>query len=152
MACKFVGRLVLTFALAWAAAAATQAQSVGERALESPSAGAEEASSPPVLDATSGRAVPAQLSFQSALFDRLWTTLSQDEDPDGPINTDRPTFTPANTVVPVGRLQFESGFTYDYRQTSKSRTSAYDFPELAMRLGLAKRVEFRTFWFGQTYS
>ena len=37
-------------------------------------------------------------------------------------------------------------------RTSKTRTTAYDFPELAMRLGLMDRVEFRTFWFGQTYS
>ena len=46
------------------------------------------------------------------LLDRFRRTFSQQEDPDGPINTDRPTFTPANTVVPRGRLQFESGWTY----------------------------------------
>ena len=91
-----------------------------------------------------------RLSFDSLLFDRIWSFLSRDEDPDGPINTDRPTFTPATTVVPAGRLQFESGFTFDYQQGTKSRTTAYDFPELAMRLGLTERVEFRTFWFGQT--
>ncbi len=92
------------------------------------------------------------MTFRSGVFDRFWSIFSQEEDPDGPINTDRPTFTPANTVVPPGRLQFESGFTFDYQQAASSRTTAYDFPELAMRFGLAKRVEFRTFWFGQTYS
>ena len=92
------------------------------------------------------------LTVRSGVFDRFWSIFSQEEDPDGPINTDRPTFTPANTVVPPGRLQFESGFTFDYQQSPTSRTTAYDFPELAMRVGLAKRVEFRTFWFGQTYS
>jgi Putative MetA-pathway of phenol degradation len=87
-----------------------------------------------------------EMSFQ----DRLTAMFSQEEDPDGPINTDRPTFTPANTVVPLGRLQFESGFTFNYEPAGRVRTIAYDFPELAMRYGLAKRVEFRMFWLGQT--
>jgi hypothetical protein len=52
----------------------------------------------------------------------------------------------------VGRLQFESGFTFDNLRSSSNRVATYDFPELAMRLGVADRVEFRTFWFGQTYS
>ena len=86
-----------------------------------------------------------------SLIDRLHATLSQEEDPDGPINTDRPTFTPANTVVPRGRLQFESGFTFNYQQTAATRSALYDFPELAMRFGLTKRLEFRTYWLGQTW-
>ena len=122
------------------------------RAPEGSPKGGEDQSQAPAADAGSDPSERQGMTFESALFDRLWRAVSQDEDPDGPINTDRPTFTPANTVVPVGRLQFESGFTFDYQQTSKTRTTAYDFPELAMRLGLADRVEFRTFWFGQTYS
>jgi hypothetical protein len=90
--------------------------------------------------------------LSSSLLDRFLAPLSQREDPDGAIDTDRPTFTPAHTVVPVGRVQFESGFTFDYQRSTSTRTTAYDFPEIAMRLGLADRVEFRTFWFGQTYS
>ncbi|MGO9467528.1 MAG: transporter [Isosphaeraceae bacterium] len=86
-----------------------------------------------------------------SLIDRLCAALSQDEDPDGPINTDRPTFTPANTVVPRGRLQFESGFTFNSERSATARSNLYDLPELAMRLGLADRVEFRTFWLGQTW-
>ncbi len=150
MTCKIVRRLVLSFALAWGAAA--QAQGVGSRVPEGSPNGGEDQSPSAAQDGSSDRSERQGTTFESALFDRLWRAVSQDEDPDGPINTDRPTFTPANTVVPVGRLQFESGFTFDYQQTSKTRTTAYDFPELAMRLGLADRVEFRTFWFGQTYS
>ena len=86
------------------------------------------------------------------LFDRFRATFSQKEDPDGPINTDRPTFTPANTVVPPGRLQFESGFTYNRQQTTTSNNNLYDFPELAMRYGLMDRVEFRMFWEGPTFA
>jgi hypothetical protein len=88
---------------------------------------------------------------EPSLLDRLRATMTQQEDPNGPINTDRPTFTPANTVVPRGRLQFESGFTYDRRGNSASGSSAYDLPELAVRYGLTSRVELRTFWLGETF-
>jgi Putative MetA-pathway of phenol degradation len=84
------------------------------------------------------------------LIDRFFATFSQKEDPDGPINTDRPTFTPANTVVPPGRLQFESGFTYNRQQSSTTSNNLYDLPELAVRYGLMDRVEFRMFWEGPT--
>jgi hypothetical protein len=86
-----------------------------------------------------------------SLIDRLFAPFSSKDDPDGPINTDRPTFTPANTVVPKGRLQFESGFTFNNEPTAKSHSALYDFPELAMRYGLTKWLEFRTFWTGQTW-
>jgi hypothetical protein len=76
--------------------------------------------------------------------------LSQKEDPDGPINTDRPTFTPANTVVPPGRLQIESGFTYNRVRNPGVSDNLFDAPELACRYGLMNRVEFRTFWLGPT--
>jgi len=85
------------------------------------------------------------------LIDRICGVLSQEEDPDGPINTDRPTFTPANTVVPRRRLQFESGFTFNYLETRSARNEVYDLPELAMRYGLVDRVELRTFWLGENW-
>jgi hypothetical protein len=87
-----------------------------------------------------------------SFFDRLLASLSQEEDPDGPISTDRPTFTPANTVVPRRRLQFESGFTFNNEEARGARTTVYDLPELAMRYGLSSRIEFRTFWLGPTWS
>ena len=76
---------------------------------------------------------PATESSRSTFLDRLYRTLSQEEDPDGPINTDRPTFTPANTVVPVGRIQVESGFTFNLEQSGTNRSYVYDLPELAVR-------------------
>ena len=91
------------------------------------------------------------VATEKSALDRIWATLSQEDDPDGPINTDRPTFTPANTTVPRGRLQFESGFTFNNQPASGARTTLYDLPELAMRYGITKRVEFRTFWQGQTW-
>jgi hypothetical protein len=86
-----------------------------------------------------------------SLYDRFIGMFSQADDPDGSINTDRPTFTPANTVVPPGRLQIESGFTYNRLQSSTTISNVYDFPEVALRYGLMDRVEFRMFWQGQTY-
>jgi hypothetical protein len=135
---------------------AAHAQEVGSRVPESAedggaaAAGAGEAGGTSAEPAESG-AAPAQTPPLS-LLDRFRRTLSQEEDPDGPINTDRPTFTPANTVVPRGRLQFESGWTFTGQWTSRSRDNLYDFPELALRYGLAKNVEFRMFWTGQTFS
>ena len=94
----------------------------------------------------------SELDEPLSLLDRLHRAVSHEEDPDGPINTDRPTFTPANTVVPRGRLQFESGWTVNAERTSQTRSTVYDFPELAARYGLADRVEFRMFWSGETLS
>ncbi len=89
-------------------------------------------------------------TLQPDVWAWLAASLSQEDDVDGPINTDRPTFTPANTVVPPGRLQFESGFTFNAQHSNGSRSYIYDLPELAMRYGLMNRVEFRTFWLGDT--
>jgi hypothetical protein len=84
-----------------------------------------------------------------SLLDRFRRTFSQMEDSDGPINTDRPTFTPAKNVAPRGRLQFESGWTFNGDGTSRTRDYVYDFHELAVRYGLMDRVELRMFWLGQ---
>jgi hypothetical protein len=90
--------------------------------------------------------------FDRSIIDRINALFSQEEEPGGPINTDRPTLTPANTVVPWGRLQFETGFTFNSLGSGGSRTYTYDFPELGVRYGVFHRVEFRLFWLGQTYA
>ncbi len=95
-------------------------------------------------------AAPTRLD--RSLIDRIHALFSDDDEPGGPINTDRPTFTPANTVVPWGRLQVETGFTFNNIRSNKAPTYTYDFPELGVRLGIFDRVEFRTFWLGQTYA
>jgi Putative MetA-pathway of phenol degradation len=146
--------------LAWSliafAGVSAHAQTLGTRA---PAAGAESADTvqPPAPTPEAGDTQPAPSETglnrtELGLVDRLWAVLLEDEDPDGPINTDRPTFTPANTVVPRGRLQLESGFTFNYERTSATRAELYDFPELAIRYGLTKRLEFRTFWLGETFA
>jgi len=137
-----------------AMATVAHAQSVGSRAPEgAANAGESQPASPARAAEEAGPSRPenAPGSPAPSLLDRLYATLSQQEDPDGPISTDRPTFTPANTVVPPGRLQFESGFTFNSEKTAATRSALYDFPELAMRYGLMNRVEFRTDWLGQTW-
>jgi hypothetical protein len=134
---------------------ATLAETAGERAPAS--AVSDEANQPTPSRNEPEEAALAELDFEPAppsywLLDRLRATLSQADDPDGPINTDRPTFTPANTVVPLGRLQFESGFTFNNDRSGKTSTQLYDAPELAARYGLWNRVELRTFWLGDTDS
>jgi hypothetical protein len=142
-------------ALILAMGISAHAQTAGSLAPEDPenAVGPQPASTTPAAEEEPPQPdKPEAAPPPSSLFEWLIRPLSQDEDRDGPINTDRPTFTPANTVVPVGRLQFESGFTFNRQQTGTTRSNVYDFPELAVRYGLMDRVEFRTFWLGQTYT
>jgi hypothetical protein len=150
---RFVGQIALVIVLATSAFA--RAQSTGSGTPTAPDVSGEskpDAPAPVDEDGAAANGANPPLTFSSKLFDRLLSVLSQEEDPDGPISTDRPTFTPANTVVPLGRVQFESGFTFNSERAPGTRSAIYDFPELAMRIGIAKRVEFRTFWLGQTYA
>jgi hypothetical protein len=145
-------RLAWVFVLAVGISA--HAQTPGSRGRESSAnADANRPSSPSPVTEEPGPSQPDQTASATnrSLIDRLFKTLSQEEDSDGAIDTDRPTFTPAHTVVPLGRLQFESGFTFNHEQSATTRSALYDFPELALRFGLMKRLEFRTFWLGQTY-
>ncbi len=147
----------LTVGLVLAVGSCASAQEVGSRvpeSAESESAGpAESSAAAPGERTGEEEEKPSGPKRQDmSLLDRIFSVVSQEDDPDGPINTDRPTFTPANTVVPKGRLQFESGWTFNGEKTSQTRASVYDFPELALRYGLMERVEFRMFWNGQTFA
>ncbi len=132
-------RCIILAVLALSGARWGAAQEPGARAPDEPAANAPSAGPP-----SSPRREPR------SFHDWLLGPLSGKEDPDGPINTDRPSFTPANTVVPKGRLQIESGFSFTHDRTSTSSTGAYVYPELAVRVGIARRVEFRTYWLGET--
>jgi hypothetical protein len=145
--------------LAWLVVLATgvsaQAQVPGSRVPSgTDSAGATESQPDPAAESNEAGGSPSSDKPTSrrdmTIPERLRAMFSQADDPDGPINTDRPTFTPANTVVPVGRLQIESGFTFNYEPAGRVQSTVYDFPELAVRYGIFERAEFRTFWLGQT--
>ncbi len=69
---------------------------------------------------------------------------------DGYILTDRPSFTNANTTVPAGWAQLESGYQYTYN-TNRSGTvisHTQNAPELNLRIGLSSRTELRVLWNG----
>ena len=102
------------------------AQQVGSRVPEAADAGASQPASPGQVDQATESAADDSTSSAppTDIVDRFFSIFSQKEDPDGPINTDRPTFTPANTVVPPGRLQFESGFTYTHQQSGKTSNTS----------------------------
>jgi len=55
------------------------------------------------------------------------------------IVTDRPAVTDASTVVPVGALLFENGFT----ETGSHGQRSFDFPESLVRFGLTSKTELR---------
>ncbi len=82
---------------------------------------------------------------------RLLSPLNDVEDPDGAIDTDRPSFTPTTGLVPVGRAQIESGYTFVTDESSSERSFTHVFPESALRIGLAPRGELRLFWPGWSY-
>jgi hypothetical protein len=55
------------------------------------------------------------------------------------INTDRPAFTDASTVVPSGYLVFENGLA----ETGSQGQQVVDFPETLARFGLTSKMELR---------
>ena len=143
-------RLLAGFVLVLAGLRSTSAQGVarpGEMALGVPVEGGAELL--PAGSLTLAR--PDQQSGRESIAEWLLEPFLVVEDPDGPIGTDRPSFTAANTVVPRGRLQFESGYNFEHDLTDTTRTNGQDFPELATRYGLTDRLEFRTYWTGQVY-
>jgi hypothetical protein len=68
-------------------------------------------------------------------------TLAQ---PDEPLVTDRPDFTEASSVVGLGVLQLETGYTYTYDNDGTDRTIGHTYPETLLRYGvLANWLELR---------
>jgi hypothetical protein len=55
------------------------------------------------------------------------------------ISTDRPQITASSIVVPCGSLQFENGFAV----TGNGGQQTTDFPETAVRFGIARKTELR---------
>ena len=67
--------------------------------------------------------------------------------PDEPLITDRPDFTEASSVVGLGILQMETGYTYTHDEEGPGRTVGHSYPETLLRYGmLANWLEFRLAW------
>lgn len=59
-----------------------------------------------------------------------------------PIETDRPDYTEASSVVGSGRIQIESGWTYT-RSRDDGAAGEHSWPEMLARFGLTQAVELR---------
>ncbi len=66
----------------------------------------------------------------------------------GRIVTDRPGFSDSAALVPRGRFQIESGYTFTYDRESSRRVYDHQFPELLFRTGLHECLELRVGWTG----
>ncbi len=64
------------------------------------------------------------------------------------IQTDRPSFTAASTLVPTGWVQLESGYQFTHNREGSRLTNSHGAPQLSLRLGLADWLEWRTLWGG----
>lgn len=71
---------------------------------------------------------------------------------DGKIATDRPAFSDTASLVPRGRFQIESGYTFTYDREDDRRVIDHTMPAVALRTGITDWLEFRTQWFGYSYT
>jgi hypothetical protein len=71
-----------------------------------------------------------------ALHSQTWRCGANAQDT---IATDRPQVTSSSIVVPCGSMQFENGF----QETSNAGQRSHDFPETAVRFGIARKTELR---------
>lgn len=69
---------------------------------------------------------------------------------EGPLVTDRPDFTESTLTIPAGHLQLETGYTFTFSRSEGAREKSHTFPELLLRVGLARDVELRVAWEGWT--
>lgn len=65
---------------------------------------------------------------------------------DEPLETDRPDFTEASSVVGRGVLQIETGYTFSFDDEVGTRTRTHTAPEGVFRYGITDNVELRTVW------
>ncbi len=65
---------------------------------------------------------------------------------DEPLVTDRPDFTEASSVVPRGRVQLESGYTFVHDRSAGIESTAHAVPQFVWRIGMTERVEMRIVW------
>jgi outer membrane putative beta-barrel porin/alpha-amylase len=65
---------------------------------------------------------------------------------DEPLETDRPDFVEASSLVPRGRVQLESGYTFTRDRVGDIEATAHAVPQFVWRIGLTERFEMRMVW------
>ncbi len=69
------------------------------------------------------------------------------------ISTDRPSFSDTTGIVPIGRFQLETGYTFTFRDRDDVETQRHNGPEILARVALIEdRLELRFITSGYTWS
>ncbi|MEO5826958.1 MAG: transporter [Gemmatimonadales bacterium] len=84
----------------------------------------------------------ARLILLAALFVTTARAPGVAQDARTPMETDRPDYTEASSVVGYGRIQFESGWTYT-RSREDGAPGEHSWPEMLARFGLTQAAELR---------
>lgn len=66
----------------------------------------------------------------------------------GPIDTERPEFTESSPILPRGRIQLETGYTFLKDDNDQMRLRQHLFPGLLARISVLDRLELRFGWPG----
>lgn len=69
-----------------------------------------------------------------------------------PISPNRPTFSDGTSLVPVGHLQLETGWTYTKRRSAGVDSDRHNVPEVVLRARLGATVEARAIWNGIAFN
>lgn len=67
-----------------------------------------------------------------------------------PISPNRPTFSDGTSLVPVGHVQLETGYTYTKRTQAGVDSERHNVPEVVLRARVSGTVEARAIWNGIT--
>src|SRR5262245_25520116 len=69
-----------------------------------------------------------------------------------PISPNRPTFSDGTSLVPLGHLQIETGWTFARRTESTAETVRHNGPEVLVRARVGESLEARLLWNGVVWS
>jgi len=87
---------------------------------------------------------PQLISSARSFAERLKSPFLPSDDE--PLETDRPDFVEASSLVPPGRVQLESGYTYVLNRPGNIESTTHKAPEFVWRIGLTERFEMRILW------
>lgn len=68
------------------------------------------------------------------------------------VSPNRPTFGDSPSLLPTGRAQFETGYTFAQRRGGGTEVTRQTAPELTARYGVGETVEARLLWGGMVWS
>jgi hypothetical protein len=131
-------------------ALAGQSGEAAERVILGPSGEKEIAGQPAVQPSESAKTAKGKSTTsvpkESDQDEEEQEEEDEDEEEDEPLETDRPDFTEASSVVGAGRIQWEMGYTYVHNDDDGILTRTHSAPEVLCRIGLTENLELRLAW------